>query len=154
VQKDIKQVIDTLLKEMLDPKNFTFLSFYVVVYGVGTSLLIDFIFAAPNLKVFVPIINTIFTLIGFAIPVLFLLRKPRKKTKKSNSVKEKSKSILNIKPPIFLSESMAVLYKNTKDVGEKIVSLRMKIRKTEEYIAMLDEHKQDSLAADMAQRQK
>jgi hypothetical protein len=49
---------------------------------------------------------------------------------------------------------MTVLCRNTKAVGDKIVSLWAKIRKTGEYIAILDEHKQDPLAADMANRQK
>jgi hypothetical protein len=58
------------------------------------------------------------------------------------------------KLPIFPSKSIAVICRKTNAVGEKIVSLRTKIKKTGEYIALLDDHKQDSLAAGMVNRQK
>jgi hypothetical protein len=114
--------------------------------------LISFIYDALNLKILTAIAAPIAYLIGLAVPVLFLLRK--KIIKSMYAAKGKSKSISNNKPPVFPSKSIAVICRKTKAVGEKIVSLRTKIRKTEEYIALLDEHKKDSLAADMANRQK
>jgi hypothetical protein len=137
-------------------QNTVFLIFYFVVYNMMVARpLISFIFDALNLKILILIIVPIVYLIGLAVPVLFLLRKLREKNIKSiYSVNGKNESVLNNKLPIFPSKSMALICRNTKAVGEKIVLLRTKIKKTGEYIAMLDEHKQDSLAADMVQRQK
>jgi hypothetical protein len=123
-----------------------------VVVGFPSILLIPlvlFISPATNVGKLIFIFGLIANLIGLAVLVLFW---PRKKN--IYSVKEKGESILNNELPIFLPKSMALICRNTKAVGEKIVSLRTKIRKTGEYIAMLDGHKQDSLAADMVDRQK
>jgi hypothetical protein len=164
VRKNIKEAIKTFISFEVErnrgPLILTVLMPYFIIYnivvvGFPSILLFPlllFIFPATNVGKPIFIFGLIANLIGLAALVLFW---PRKKNKKNiYSVKGKGESILNNKLPVFLPKSMAVIYRNTKAVGDKIVSLRTKIRKSGDYIAILDDHKQDPLAADMANRQK
>jgi hypothetical protein len=164
---------DPLISSNFAPLDFEILKLPIVktivkLIGVAVPVLVLFLLRKKNNKdkysvkgkserilnrrtlifIFAPFVG----LIGLAVPVLFLLRKLPKKN--MYSVKEKRERILNDKLPIVHSISITAICRNTKAVGEKIVLLRAKIKKTGEYIAMLDEHKQDSLAADMMNKQK